>query len=87
MYASRRKSAWLPTTTGITDVIAAVHLLRDGLIDRLAVPFVAACAQAIAPFGANALTVPTSPMAVIWTLGWIGVVYWPLFGRDHWCLA
>jgi MFS transporter, OFA family, oxalate/formate antiporter len=69
------KSASLLATTGITAAIAAVRLLGGWLIDRFPVPFVAAFAQAIALFGAIALTVMPSPEMAILTLGLIGVGY------------
>ena len=69
------KSASLLATTGITAAIAAARLLGGWLIDRLPVPHVAASAQAIALFGAIALTVMPSPEVAILTLGLIGVGY------------
>jgi OFA family oxalate/formate antiporter-like MFS transporter len=69
------KSASLLATTGITAAIAAARLVGGWLIDRLPVPFVAAAAQAIALFGAIALTVMPSPEVAILTLGLIGVGY------------
>jgi MFS transporter, OFA family, oxalate/formate antiporter len=69
------KSASLLATTGITAAIAAARLLGGWLIDRLPVPYVAACAQAIALLGAIALTVMPSPEAAIVTLGLIGIGY------------
>ena len=69
------KSASLLATTGITAAIAAARLLGGWLIDRLPVPYVAASAQAIALFGAIALTVMPSPEVAILTLGLIGVGY------------
>jgi len=51
------------------------RLLGGWLIDRLPVPFVAASAQAIALFGAVALTVMPSPEMAILTLGLIGIGY------------
>ncbi len=69
------KSASLLATTGITAAIAAARLAGGWLIDRLPVPFVAACAQAIALIGAIALTVMPSPEVAILTLGLIGVGY------------
>jgi hypothetical protein len=65
--------ALLLATTGITAAIAAARLLGGWLIDRLPVPYVAASAQAIALFGAVALTVMPSPEVAILTLGLIGV--------------
>ena len=69
------KSASLLATTGITAAIAAARLSGGWLIDRLPVPYVAASAQAIALFGAIALTVVPSPEVAILTLGLIGVGY------------
>ena len=69
------KSASLLATTAITAAIAAARLLGGWLIDRLPVPYVAACAQAIALIGAIALTVMPSPGVAILTLGLIGVGY------------
>jgi OFA family oxalate/formate antiporter-like MFS transporter len=69
------RSASLLATTGITAAIAAARLLGGWLIDRFSVPFVAAFAQAIALFGAIALTVMPSPEMAILTLGLIGVGY------------
>ena len=54
------RSASLLATTGITAAIAAARLLGGWLTDRLPVPYVAASAQAIALFGALALTVMPS---------------------------
>ncbi len=68
-------SASLLATTGITAAIAAARLLGGWLVDRLPVPYVAASAQAIALFGAIALTVMPSPEVAILTLGLIGVGY------------
>lgn len=62
-------------TTGITAAIAVARLLGGWLTDRLPVPFVAVSAQAIALFGAVALTVMPSPGVAIVTLGLIGVGY------------
>jgi MFS transporter, OFA family, oxalate/formate antiporter len=69
------KTASLLATTGITAAIAAARLAGGWLVDRLAVPFVAASAQAIALIGAIALTVMPSPQVAILTLGLIGVGY------------
>jgi MFS family permease len=69
------KSASLLATTAITAAIAAARLLGGWLTDRLPVPYVAACAQAIALMGAIALTVMPSPGVAILTLGLIGVGY------------
>ena len=69
------KSASLLATTAITAAIAAARLLGGWLTDRLPVPYVAACAQAIALIGAIALTVMPSPGMAILTLGLIGVGY------------
>ena len=69
------KSASLLATTGITAAIAAARLAGGWLIDRLPVPFVAACAQAVALIGAIVLTVMPSPQMAILTLGLIGVGY------------
>ncbi len=69
------KSASLLATTAITAAIAAARLLGGWLTDRLPVPYVAACAQAIALIGAIALTVMPSPGVAILTLGLIGVGY------------
>ena len=69
------KSASLLATTGITAAIAAARLLGGWLTDRLPVPFVAASAQAMALFGAAALTVMPSPEMAILTLGLIGTGY------------
>ena len=69
------KSASLLATTAITAAIAAARLLGGWLIDRLPVPYVAACAQGIALIGAFALTVMPSPGVAILTLGLIGVGY------------
>jgi len=69
------KSASLLATTGITAAIAVARLLGGWLIDRLPVPFVAASAQAIALFGAVALTVMPSPEMAILALGLIGIGY------------
>ena len=68
-------SAAVLATTGITAAIAAARLLGGWLTDRLPVPLVAASAQAIALFGAIALTVMPSPEVAISTLGLIGVGY------------
>jgi MFS family permease len=69
------KQASLLATTGITAAIAAARLLGGWLVDRLPVPHVAACAQAVALVGAVALTVMPSPEMAILTLGLIGVGY------------
>src|SRR5262245_39480056 len=69
------KSASVLATTGITAAIAAARVLGGWLIDRLPVPYVAASAQAIALFGAIALTVMPSPEMAILALGSIGVGY------------
>ena len=69
------KSAALLATTGITAAIAAARISGGWLVDRLPVPFVAASAQALALFGAIALTVMPSPGVAILTLGLIGVGY------------
>jgi OFA family oxalate/formate antiporter-like MFS transporter len=69
------KSTSVLATTGITAAIAVARLLGGWLIDRLPVPYVAASAQAIALFGAIALTVMPSPELAILTLGLIGVGY------------
>ena len=69
------KSASLLATTGITAAIAAARLSGGWLIDRLPVPYVAASAQAIALFGAIALTAMPTPEMAILTLGLIGVGY------------
>ena len=69
------KSASLLATTGITAAIGAARLLGGWLIDRLPVPYVAASAQAIALFGAVALTIVPSPEVAILTLGLLGVGY------------
>lgn len=68
-------SAALIATTGITAAIAAARLLGGWLVDRLPVPIVAACAQAVALAGAVALTAMPSPHMAILTLGLIGVGY------------
>ncbi len=62
-------------TTGITAAIATARLIGGSLIDRLPVPYVAAAAQAIALFGAIALTLLPSPETAMFTLGLIGVGY------------
>ena len=69
------KSASLLATTGITAAIAAARIMGGWLIDRLPVPYVAASAQAIALFGAIALTVMPSPQMAILSLGSIGFGY------------
>ena len=69
------KVASLLATTGITAAIAAARLVGGWLTDRLPVPFVAASAQAIALFGAIALTVRPSPEVAILTLALIGIGY------------
>lgn len=69
------KSASLLATTGITAAIAAARLLGGWLTDRLPVPIVAACAQAIACLAAVALTLMPSPHLAILSLGSIGVGY------------
>jgi MFS transporter, OFA family, oxalate/formate antiporter len=69
------KSASLLATTGITAAIAATRLLGGWLVDRLPVPHVAACAQAIALLGAMALTIMPSTEVAILALGSIGVGY------------
>jgi MFS family permease len=69
------RSASLLATTGITAAIAAARLLGGWLTDRLPVPYVAASAQAIALFGALALTVMPSPEMAVLTLGLIGIGY------------
>ena len=68
-------SAAVLATTGITAAIAVARLLGGWLTDRFRVPLVAACAQAIALFGAIALTVKPSPEMAVLTLGLIGVGY------------
>ena len=69
------KPAAVLATTGITAAIAAARLLGGWLTDRLAVPLVAASAQAIALFAAIVLSVMPSPGVAIVTLGLIGVGY------------
>jgi len=69
------RSASLLATTGITAAIAVARLLGGWLTDRLPVPYVAASAQAIALFGALALTVMPSPVMAVLTLGLIGIGY------------
>jgi len=69
------KSASLAATTGITAAIALARLAGGWLIDRLPVPMVAACAQALALIGAVALTFMPSPQMAVLTLGLIGVGY------------
>ena len=69
------KVASLLATTGITAAIAVARLVGGWLTDRLSVPFVAASAQAIALFGAIALTVRPSPEVAILTLALIGIGY------------
>ena len=69
------KLASLLATTGITATIAVARLVGGWLTDRLSVPFVAASAQAIALFGAIALTVMPSPEVAILTLALIGIGY------------
>ena len=76
------KSASLLATTAITAAIAAARLLGGWLIDRLPVPYVAACAQAIAVIGAIALTVMPSPGVAILTLGTHWRWLWSYLGRD-----
>jgi OFA family oxalate/formate antiporter-like MFS transporter len=69
------KLASLLATTVITAGIAAARLVGGWLTDRFPVPFVAASAQAIALFGAIALTVMPSPEVAILTLALIGIGY------------
>jgi OFA family oxalate/formate antiporter-like MFS transporter len=69
------KPAAVLATTGITAAIAAARLLGGWLTDRLAVPLVAASAQAVALFAAIVLSVMPSPEVAIVTLGLIGVGY------------
>ena len=81
------KLASLLATTGITAAIAVARLVGGWLTDRLSVPFVAASAQAIALFGAIALTVMPSPEVAILTLALIGIGYGLISGATAGAVA
>jgi OFA family oxalate/formate antiporter-like MFS transporter len=68
-------STAIMATTGITAALAAARLLGGWLTDRFPVPLVATAAQALALFGAVALTLMPSPKVAILTLGLIGFGY------------
>lgn len=69
------KALALTATTGITAVVAGARLGGGFLIDRFAVPFVAAMAQSFACAGALLLVFMPRPEIAILTLGMIGVGY------------
>jgi OFA family oxalate/formate antiporter-like MFS transporter len=65
----------LATTTAITGAIACARLMGGWLVDRFAVPFVAAFAHGVAMTGAVLLTVWPEPMMAALALGMIGTGY------------
>jgi OFA family oxalate/formate antiporter-like MFS transporter len=65
----------LATTTAITGAIACARLAGGWLVDRFAVPFVAACAHGLAMTGAVLLTIWPEPLVAALALGMIGTGY------------
>jgi MFS transporter, OFA family, oxalate/formate antiporter len=65
----------LATTTAITGAIACARLAGGWLVDRFAVPFVAAFAHGLAMTGAALLTIWPGPLVAALALGMIGTGY------------
>jgi MFS transporter, OFA family, oxalate/formate antiporter len=65
----------LATTTAITGAIACARLAGGWLVDRFAVPFVAAFAHGLAMTGAALLTIWPEPLVAALALGMIGTGY------------
>jgi MFS transporter, OFA family, oxalate/formate antiporter len=65
----------LATTTAITGAIACARLAGGWLVDRFAVPFVAAFAHGLAMTGAVLLTIWPEPLVAALALGMIGTGY------------
>jgi MFS transporter, OFA family, oxalate/formate antiporter len=65
----------LATTTAITGTIACARLAGGWLVDRFAVPFVAAFAHGLAMTGAVLLTIWPEPLVAALALGMIGTGY------------
>lgn len=74
-------------TTGITAAIAAARIGGGWLTDKLAVPVVMACAQAVALLGVAVLTILPSPAVAVLTLAMIGVGYGLISGSTAGAIA